>query len=202
MPNQPVGYSGSISPCPFDGYATPVLIQSGTYVDGTSLYTVQCPICNVSIANQTSKQAAVDTWNLRIANTHTFVNWFISLNSEEDSLGTYAAWKAAYDTEIASIETYATWQAAYNAQVSTIGTYADWLAAYNAEVATTPTVSALIAWIAAHPPPDVLTAMSAWVTANPPPDVLTEITNWMTANPPPNIDALVTWIQVNRPVTD
>lgn len=106
MPNQP-NYTGPISPCPFDGYASPALVQSGTYVDGTALYTVQCPICNVQIANQISQQAAVDTWNLRIANTHTFVTWFASLVAEETSLGTFAAWQTAYNTEVATTPTVA-----------------------------------------------------------------------------------------------
>jgi hypothetical protein len=126
-------FTGPISPCPFDGYASPALVQAGTYVDGTALYTIQCPICNVSIAQQTSEQSAVNVWNLRVANTHTFVTWGASLNAEEATIGTFAAWLALYNTEVAS--------------TPTVGALTTWITAN-----PPPNIDTLSTWIQNNPP--------------------------------------------------
>jgi hypothetical protein len=133
MPNQPVGYTGTIAACPFDGYATPNLVQSGTYVDGTALYTIQCPICTVQIASQSSQQSAVNVWNLRIANTHSFVTWGASLAAEVTLLGTYAAWQTLYAAEVASAPTVAALES--------------WITAN-----PPPNIDTLVTWIHNNPP--------------------------------------------------
>lgn len=74
--------------CPFDGYATPFLVQGEPNNDGTHSYHVICPICNNGTPDERSMTIACNLWNQR--------NY---------SLATYVAWFAAFDTFVATVPT-------------------------------------------------------------------------------------------------
>jgi hypothetical protein len=65
----------SVSPCPYDGYANPIIEPNGTANDGTQSWHVICPICRIQTPQMASANAAAGTWNVRPSTNYTIRAW-------------------------------------------------------------------------------------------------------------------------------
>lgn len=65
----------SLSPCPFDGYAAPIIEAHDHANDGTQTWWVICPICRIHTPEMAGADHAAGTWNVRPSTGYTIHAW-------------------------------------------------------------------------------------------------------------------------------